>query len=64
MGTQKDNSLELSEKEDENQRRLFPLPSYQKQATWYPTLQKTFWVLSQLHGFVNVNIYVICITRY
>ena len=26
-----------------------------KQETWYPTLQKTLWVLSQLHDFVKVR---------
>ncbi|KAG6850247.1 hypothetical protein H0H93_015799 [Arthromyces matolae] len=32
---------------------LFLLPSREKQDTWYPTLRKTFWVLSQLHDFVK-----------
>ncbi|KAF8478273.1 cis-golgi transport vesicle tethering complex subunit [Gautieria morchelliformis] len=57
IGNQKDNTFELSEKEDENLSRLFSLPSYQKQVTWYPTLRKTFWVLSQLHDFVNPAIF-------
>ncbi|KAF8578039.1 cis-golgi transport vesicle tethering complex subunit [Ramaria rubella] len=51
------NGQELSEKEDDNQRRLFPLPSAQIQATWYPTLRKTLWVLSQLHDFVDPAIF-------
>ena len=50
------NSLGLPEREEESQRRLFPLPSIQEQITWYPTLRKTLWVLSQLYDFVNVSI--------
>lgn len=34
--------------------RIFQVRSWDKQETWYPTLQKTIWVLSQLHEFVKV----------
>ncbi|KAG6809162.1 hypothetical protein H0H92_001356 [Tricholoma furcatifolium] len=36
---------------------LFRLPSIEKQDTWYPTLRKTVWVLSQLHDFVKPVIF-------
>ncbi|KAG6873047.1 hypothetical protein C0995_003804 [Termitomyces sp. Mi166 len=36
---------------------LFRLPSIEKQDTWYPTLRKTIWVLSQLHDFVKPAIF-------
>jgi hypothetical protein len=36
---------------------LFRLPSREKQDTWYPTLRKTIWVLSQLHDFVQPAIF-------
>ncbi|KAG6878890.1 hypothetical protein C0992_006827 [Termitomyces sp. T32_za158] len=36
---------------------LFRLPSIEKQDTWYPTLRKTIWVLSQLHDFVKPVIF-------
>ena len=35
--------------------QIFHLPSLDKQDTWYPTLRKTVWVLSQLHDFVKVH---------
>ena len=41
-------------REKESVSRLFQLSSLDKQETWYPTLQKTVWVLSQLHDFVKV----------
>ncbi|PCH35965.1 Sec34-domain-containing protein [Wolfiporia cocos MD-104 SS10] len=47
--------LEMKEKESVSQ--LFQLKSLDKQDTWYPTLQKTLWVLSQLHDFVNPAIF-------
>lgn len=40
--------------EKESVSELFRLTSREKEATWYPTLQKTVWVLSQLHDFVQV----------
>ncbi|KAG0700811.1 Sec34-like family-domain-containing protein [Suillus ampliporus] len=40
-------------KEKESVSRLFQLPSLDKKETWFPTLQKTVWVLSQLHDFVK-----------
>ncbi|KAG8951221.1 Golgi transport complex subunit 3 [Tulasnella sp. 419] len=36
---------------------LSRLPSLSKQSTWYPTLQKTHWVLSQLQDFVKPTIF-------
>lgn len=44
--------LEIKEKESVSQ--LFQLKTLNKQDTWYPTLGKTVWVLSQLHDFVKV----------
>ncbi|KAH7923166.1 Sec34-domain-containing protein [Leucogyrophana mollusca] len=44
-------------KEKESVSRLFQLPSLDKQETWFPTLQKTVWVLSQLHDFVKPAIF-------
>lgn len=44
--------FEIKEKESVSQ--LFQLKSLDKQDTWYPTLRKTVWVLSQLHEFVKV----------
>ncbi|KAF8638150.1 hypothetical protein AX17_002407 [Amanita inopinata Kibby_2008] len=46
---------ELREKESVSQ--IFQLPSLDKQDTWYPTLQKTVWILSQLHDFVKPAIF-------
>ncbi|KAL4078302.1 Sec34-like family-domain-containing protein [Scleroderma yunnanense] len=37
--------------------RLFQLSSLDKKETWYPTLQKTIWVLSQLHDYVKPPIF-------
>jgi conserved oligomeric Golgi complex subunit 3 len=34
---------------------LMRLPSLASMSTWYPTLKKTHWVLSQLHEYVNVS---------
>ena len=39
----------------ENISQIFQVKSLDKQETWYPTLQKTLWVLSQLHDFVKVR---------
>ncbi|EGN97381.1 hypothetical protein SERLA73DRAFT_57800 [Serpula lacrymans var. lacrymans S7.3] len=47
--------IEIKEKESVNQ--LFRLPSLDKQETWFPTLRKTVWVLSQLHDFVKPAIF-------
>lgn len=44
---------EIKEKESVSQ--LFRFKSLNKQDTWYPTLRKTVWVLSQLHDFVKVR---------
>lgn len=43
---------EIKEKDSVSQ--LFQLPSLDKKETWFPTLEKTVWVLSQLHDFVKV----------
>lgn len=45
---------EFSIKEKESVSQLFHLKSLDRQETWYPTLRKTVWVLSQLHDFVKV----------
>lgn len=45
--------MEIREKESVSQ--IFRLPSLDKQDTWYPTLRKTVWVLSQLHDYVKVD---------
>jgi hypothetical protein len=42
-------------KEKESFSQLVRLPTLDKQETWYPPLQKTVWVLGQLHDFVNVR---------
>lgn len=42
-------------KEKESISQIFQLKSLDKQDTWYPTLSKTVWVLSQLHDFVKVR---------
>lgn len=44
-------------REKEAVSELFHLPSHEKQDTWYPTLRKTIWVLSQLHDFVQPAIF-------
>ncbi|KAG2154342.1 Sec34-like family-domain-containing protein [Suillus bovinus] len=46
---------EIKEKDSVSQ--LFQLPSLDKKETWFPTLQKTVWVLSQLHDFVKPVIF-------
>jgi hypothetical protein len=42
-------------REKESVSELFRLTSREKEETWYPTLRKTVWVLSQLHDFVQVS---------
>ncbi|KZT22200.1 Sec34-domain-containing protein [Neolentinus lepideus HHB14362 ss-1] len=47
---------EIQEKESISQ--LFTqMSALQKRDTWYPTMQKTVWVLSQLHNFVKPAIF-------
>lgn len=46
--------LDIKEKESISQ--IFRVRSLDKQDTWFPTLQKTVWVLSQLHNFVKVTV--------
>ncbi|KIJ49534.1 hypothetical protein M422DRAFT_160832 [Sphaerobolus stellatus SS14] len=48
--------LELTER-DPHPPKLFNLPSAEEQATWYPTLRRTVWVLSQIHEFVHLNVF-------
>ncbi|KAG9220431.1 hypothetical protein CCMSSC00406_0003887 [Pleurotus cornucopiae] len=48
-------TFEIKEKESISQ--LFQITSLEKRETWYPTLQKTVWVLSQLHDFVKPAIF-------
>ncbi|KAF8629303.1 hypothetical protein AX15_003520 [Amanita polypyramis BW_CC] len=55
VARQPPSSIGLREKESVSQ--MFQLPSIDKQDTWYPTLQKTVWVLSQLHNFVKPTIF-------
>ena len=45
--------MDIKEKQSISQ--IFQLKSLDKQETWYPTLQKTVWVLSQLKDFVKVR---------
>ena len=49
---------EFGIREKESVSQLFHLKSLDRQDTWYPTLRKTVWVLSQLHDFVNVRLFV------
>lgn len=46
---------QMTEKKD-NVSQMFQMKSLDKQDTWFPTLQKTIWVLSQLHDFVKVRL--------
>lgn len=46
---------EIREKESVSE--IFQLPSLDKQDTWYPTMRKMVWVLSQLHDFVKPAIF-------
>ncbi|PSS38005.1 hypothetical protein PHLCEN_2v145 [Hermanssonia centrifuga] len=48
-------AIDIKEKESFSQ--IFQLKSLDKQDTWYPTLRKTVWVLSQLHDFVKPGIF-------
>ncbi|KAF8072123.1 Sec34-like family-domain-containing protein [Lyophyllum atratum] len=48
-------STDIQEKQSVSE--LFRLPSIDQQDTWYPTLRKTVWVLSQLHDFVKPAIF-------
>jgi conserved oligomeric Golgi complex subunit 3 len=36
--------------------RLFEVPGLNQRETWYPTLSKAVWVLSQLHDFVQSSL--------
>ncbi|KAK0197162.1 Sec34-like family-domain-containing protein [Armillaria mellea] len=52
------NPVSISDiKEKESISQIFKTPSLDKQDTWFPTLQKTVWVLSQLHDFVKPAIF-------
>ncbi|KAJ7637031.1 Sec34-like family-domain-containing protein [Roridomyces roridus] len=52
-----DGGLAFDGKEKASFRELFRGPALERQDTWFPTLQKTVWVLSQLHDFVNPAIF-------
>lgn len=45
--------MDLKEKESISE--LFKSESLSKQDTWFPTLQKTYWVLSQMRAYVKVS---------
>jgi len=53
------NGNELREKESTSQifQNVSSLAKGHGQETWYPTLQKTVWVLAQLRDFVKVHIH-------
>lgn len=51
-------ATKVDTKEQENIRHLFPLPAVENSATWYPTLRRTLWVLSQLHDFASVRVHI------
>ena len=42
-------------REKETISRLFEGPGLNQRETWFPTLSKTVWVLSQLHDYVQVS---------
>jgi hypothetical protein len=42
-------------KEKDTVSQIFRGASLERRETWYPTLAKTVWVLSQLHDFVQVR---------
>jgi hypothetical protein len=42
-------------REKESISRLFEGPGLNQQETWFPTLSKTVWVLSQLHDYVQAS---------
>jgi conserved oligomeric Golgi complex subunit 3 len=42
-------------REKQSVSRLFEGPGLNQRETWYPTLAKTVWVLSQLHDFVQAS---------
>jgi len=42
-------------REKESVSRLFEGPGLNQRETWFPTLSKTVWVLSQLHDYVQAS---------
>jgi hypothetical protein len=44
--------------------RIFEGAGLNQRETWFPTLSKTVWVLSQLHDFVQVSSLAMCLVRY
>ena len=42
-------------REKESISRLFEGPGLNRRETWFPTLSKTVWVLSQLHDYVQAS---------
>lgn len=49
-------------REKQSMSRLFEGPGLSQRETWYPTLAKTVWVLSQLHDYVQASHYVTLLT--
>lgn len=41
--------------DDDDDGALFRLPAIEVQETWYPSVRKTLWVLSELHSFIAVS---------
>ena len=44
-------------REKESTSRLFEGPGLSQRETWFPTLSKTVWVLSQLHDYVQASLF-------
>jgi hypothetical protein len=56
MGVAAQEALTRSEnREKESISRLFEGPGLNQRETWFPTLSKTVWVLSQLHDYVQAR---------
>ena len=56
MGIAAQEALTRSEnREKESISRLFEGPGLNQRETWFPTLSKTVWVLSQLHDYVQAS---------
>jgi conserved oligomeric Golgi complex subunit 3 len=48
-------STKYTNLEKESISRLFEGPALNQRETWFPTLSKTVWVLSQLHDYVQAS---------
>jgi hypothetical protein len=42
--------------DDDDDGALFRLPALEIQETWYPSVRKTLWLLSELHSFIAVRL--------